>query len=174
MQRCNTGFILFWTSMFIMIGSIIGITMSAIYFYQPVVQHHKKAECSIINCRMKYVTCCQNFFSTNYCTTNEYPEITFTLTLGTTAYIKNESHICDGPIDQNYWVYNDMCNDNKLKKMTCYYNDKFVLESLHLSDVFQTKPTLGIGLLILFGLLLSASVVYMVVFMVKYIRNYHK
>lgn len=161
--------IFLWISIFMIPAFIVLMVLSIVYLYLPIMNQYVTSTCYVATCTDKSITCCQTFLGSNDCTTNTYPQVSFTLLLNNgSTYTKTEIHNCNGPIGQDDWVYDNMCSDPNLKTLPCYYDDQDILDSLNLSDVYQTLPPLGVAAICSCVIILIGWIVYLFFYFKKY------
>lgn len=166
--------VFYWIGILLILAFAVLLGLSVIYLYLPPISHYRSTECEVNSCADETITCCKPFFTTSYCVSHTYPKITFTLTTNNqTEYTKSETHICDGPIGQNDWVYYQMCQDPNLKKkMPCFYDETDLPNSLHLTKVFQLDPPAGIASIVFCVVMLISWISYLIFYCAKYQRAY--
>lgn len=159
---------------FFILAFTVLLALSIVYLYLPPINHYRSAECHVISCVDVTIECCKPFFSISYCVSHSYTNLTFMLEINNeTVYTRSETHICDGPIGQDDWVYHQMCQDSNLKrKMPCFYDETDIPNSLHLSNAFQTLPPLGIASITFCVIMLVSWIFYLIFYCVKYRRAY--
>lgn len=170
----NSARVFYWIGILLILGSAVALGYSVIYLYLPPISNYRNTECHVNSCVDVTITCCKPFFSTDYCVSHTYPNITFTLeTEEKTRYIKSETHICNGPIGQNDWVYHQMCQDsNRKKKMPCFYDISDLPNSLHLTNIFQTVPPLGVVTITICVVMLVSWIAYLIFYCIMFKKAY--
>lgn len=166
--------VFYWIGIILIIGFAVALGFSVIYLYLPHVNNYRDTECQIISCTDTVITCCKPLISSEYCVGHTYPNVTFALeTVDGNKYTKSETHICNGPIGQNDWVYHEMCRDPNLrKKIPCFYDISDLPNSLHLTRVFQTTPPLGVAAVTFCVVMLVSWIAYLIFYCVIYRKAY--
>lgn len=132
--------VFYWLGMILIAASIIGIYFSVVNLYNPLIQHYRQGECQVNHCVSSDIllTCCSGSGITRQCTTKLYTSLNFTFNYNeTNSYTKKEVYDCDGPIGHNSWEYYGMCDDPLLHTIKCYYDDRDIYNSLHLTHAYQ-------------------------------------
>lgn len=132
--------VFYWLGMILIIASIFGLYFSIVNLYEPATRHYYQNTCQVNECINSDVllTCCSGIGITRQCTTKFYTSLHFTFIFNQTVnYTKTEVYDCNGPIGQNSWEYPGMCDDPLLNNIKCYYDDRDIYDSLHLTNAYQ-------------------------------------
>ncbi len=153
--------IFYWIGMILIVASIFGLYFSTVNLYEPSIHNYHQAICQVNQCISSDIllTCCNGDGITRQCTTKFYTSLNFTLTINQTiSYTKKEVYDCYGPIGQNSWEYPGMCDDPLLENINCYYDERDIYNSLHLTNAYQysVEVIIAISVICIF--------VYMIVF----------
>lgn len=152
--------------------TIIALYLTFIYVYQPSMSHYHETTCMVNSCSASAseLVCCSKFIF-NQCTSKYYANLTFTLILDQRNYTKYEVHICNGPWGQDSWQYTGICNDPP-KTINCYYDDRDISDSLHLTTAFQSPPPIiNIFLFAIYTFLIIMWLFYLFTYCCCYCKN---
>ena len=152
----------------ITIASLIALVLCVVYIYKPAMSHYHRTNCKVDQCQTRQVVCCSRHEATRTCDVNNYSFVTFTLKLDGQAIVKNETYYCDGPKGNYNWAYPNMCFDPELTTRPCFYDDRNVNGTLHLSNAWQSMPLNAIAGIVAFSILASVFIIYLVVSWIKY------
>ena len=132
--------IFYWFGMVVIVAGLVGLYFSIVNLYQPAVKYYHQDTCRVNRCADSDVdlTCCTGSGATRQCITRSYTSLNYTFVVNQTSnFTKREVHDCNGPLGQDSWEYPGMCADPLLKTVKCYYDERDVFKSLHLTNAYQ-------------------------------------
>jgi len=147
----------------IVLSAVTALALSVVYMYQPGMRNYHTAICNITKCSTKQIACCSGK-TQRTCSLNNYTELSIVLSFDGIVYAKNETYDCDGPWMNYNWAYNNMCYDSELVTIPCYYDDRNVSSTLHLSQVWQTPPLNAVIAISCFTILTVSFIIFLITY----------